>query len=105
MRIPKIILTSRRRYAWKRACVVAALCVAAAIAAPAQTYQTLVSFNGTDGSEPAAALVQGTDGNLYGTTVYGGAHASGTVFKVTPTGMLTTLYNFCTIRCFDGFSP
>ena len=55
---------------------------------------TLVSFNGGNGSSPAAGLVQGTDGNFYGTTEYGGANGLGTVFQVTPTGVLTTLVSF-----------
>jgi uncharacterized repeat protein (TIGR03803 family) len=41
-----------------------------------------------------AALVQGSDGNFYGTTELGGSGTFGTVFKMTPSGMLTTLYNF-----------
>src|ERR1039457_2962482 len=39
----------------------------------------------TDGDAPYAGLVQATDGNFYGTTVYGGANGGyGTVFKITP---------------------
>ena len=58
---------------------------------------TLYRFTGgTDGSFPAAGLVQGTDGNFYGTTYLGqgGANNFGTVFKITPSGSLTTLYSF-----------
>jgi uncharacterized protein (TIGR03437 family) len=66
-----------------------------AIISSAQTLTTLVSFNGTDGVEPDyGSLVQGTDGNFYGTTYSGGANNTGTVFKVTPGGTLTTLYSF-----------
>ena len=62
---------------------------------PSGTLTTLHSFNGTDGSgNPAAALVQGTDGNFYGTTESGGANGPGTVFKITPSGTLTTLHSF-----------
>jgi uncharacterized repeat protein (TIGR03803 family) len=61
---------------------------------PGGTLTTLHSFDGTDGSNPAAALVQATDGNFYGTTVYGGAHGRGTVFKITPGGTLKSLYSF-----------
>ncbi len=62
---------------------------------PAGALTTLYSFGGnTDGSGPAAALVQGTDGNLYGTTQHGGASGYGTVFRITPAGALTTLYSF-----------
>jgi uncharacterized repeat protein (TIGR03803 family) len=60
----------------------------------------------TDGSEPYAGLVQGTDGNFYGTTEFGGANNGGTVFKLTPNGTLTTLYSFCSQNdCADGEGP
>ena len=49
---------------------------------------------GTDGAYPFAGLVQGTDGNLYGTTAYGGSSGGGTVFLLTPTGSGTVLYSF-----------
>ena len=81
-------------------------CAATAIASPAQTFTTLVNFDGTDGSNAIANLVQGTDGNFYGTTQAGGANGAGTVFKMTPGGMLTTLYSFCSQPgCADGTSP
>jgi uncharacterized repeat protein (TIGR03803 family) len=48
----------------------------------------------TDGSNPEAGLVQGTDGNLYGTTLGGGAHKLGTLFKVSLSGTHTKLYDF-----------
>jgi uncharacterized repeat protein (TIGR03803 family) len=72
------------------------LCAATAIASPAQTFTSLFSFNGTDGQWPiyAGSLVQGLNGNLYGTTGIGGAHGCGTAFQVTPAGALTTLHNF-----------
>ena len=81
------------------------------IALPAQTFTTLHSFDGADGNGPYAGLVQGTDGNLYGTTAWGGETHSGTVFKITPSGMLTTLYSFCSqlysfpYDCPDGDGP
>jgi uncharacterized repeat protein (TIGR03803 family) len=62
-----------------------------AIASPAQTFTTLHIFDFSDGSLPYAGLVQATDGNLYGTTVLGGAGGEGTIFKITPSGTLTTL--------------
>jgi uncharacterized repeat protein (TIGR03803 family) len=56
--------------------------------------------------QPVGALVQGTDGNLYGATVAGGVHGSGAVFRTTPGGTLTTLYSFCTLtNCADGEYP
>ncbi|HTS70142.1 MAG TPA: choice-of-anchor tandem repeat GloVer-containing protein [Terriglobia bacterium] len=59
-----------------------------------------------DGDGPDAGLIQGTDGNLYGTTLFNGGHAGGTVFKITPNGTLTTLYSFCSqSSCGDGGGP
>jgi len=87
----------------KTACAVALLGVATAIASPAQTFTTLVNFNYTNGANPYfMSLVQGTDGNLYGTTEGGGANGSGTVFKVTASGTLTTLYFCAKTNCTDG---
>ena len=53
-----------------------------------------VFTGGNDGAEPQASLVQGVDGNFYGTTYLGGANYNGTVFKVSTNGALTTLYSF-----------
>src|SRR5260370_7984307 len=47
-----------------------------------------------DGASPLGGVSLGFDGNFYGTTQGGGSHGAGTVFKVTPTGTLTTLWNF-----------
>jgi uncharacterized repeat protein (TIGR03803 family) len=57
---------------------------------------TLHTFTGTgsDGANPWAGLVQGTDGNFYGTTYYGGINGAGSLFQITPSGVLTTLYSF-----------
>jgi uncharacterized repeat protein (TIGR03803 family) len=59
---------------------------------------TLIEFSGTTGpfkgSEPAAPLLQASDGNFYGTTMEGGAGNFGTVFQLTPEGGLTTLVEF-----------
>src|SRR5271165_4529081 len=59
-----------------------------------------------DGSNPEVGLAQGADGNFYGTTPTGGAYNLGTVFKITPSGKLTTLYSFCSqSSCIDGREP
>jgi uncharacterized repeat protein (TIGR03803 family) len=83
------------------------LVVTSVLALPAQTFTSLVSFNGDNGAFPESmSLVQGTDGNLYGTAPSGGANSGGTVFKMTPTGTLTTLYSFCAQpKCADGETP
>jgi len=86
--------------------IVVALCTTAAIAAQAQTFTTLHSFDGTDGTYADSGLVQATNGNLYGATYLGGANGAGTVFKITTGGKLTTLYNFCSQSgCADGADP
>jgi uncharacterized repeat protein (TIGR03803 family) len=84
--------------AWKMACAALLICAMTVIASPAQTFITLVNFDGKDGAEPFyLSLVQGTDGNLFGTTEIGGTSSRcsrsgcGTVFKVTLGGMLATL--------------
>ncbi len=49
----------------------------------------------SDGASPEAALTQGRDGALYGTTTSGGAHGTGVVFKITPEGVgFTVLHSF-----------
>jgi len=89
-----------------RACALFLLSAATAIALPAQTFTTLHSFDSTDGAYLYAGLVQGTDGNFYGTTYGGGANGDGTVFQITPGGTLTTLYSFCSQSgCTDGENP
>ena len=67
---------------------------------PSGVLTTLHNFTGgSDGAQPMAGLVQGRDGNFYGTTEVGGSsYLYGTVFKITPSGDLTTLHSF------DGYS-
>jgi uncharacterized repeat protein (TIGR03803 family) len=94
------------------ACIVVVFCVVTAVASPAQTLTTIFSFSGTHGSYPGA-IIQGTDGNFYGATQYGGTSIDcpyslgcGTIFKITPEGNLTTLYDFCSkSSCADGATP
>lgn len=69
-----------------------------------KTYQVLYNFTGltyngksfvnNDGAGSNATLAKGTDGNFYGVCYNGGANGSGTVFQVTPTGVLTPLHEF-----------
>jgi uncharacterized repeat protein (TIGR03803 family) len=87
--------------------VVLALAVMTAQPAQAQTTFTILhNFDGTDGNDVFTPLVQGTNGNLYGTTIEGGANGAGTVFKITLSGTLTTVYSFCSLSgCADGEDP
>jgi len=98
-----------------RAVLMLLLLVAATVAtSPAQTFKTLYNFCSkrnpagycADGSTPLAPLVQGANGDLYGTTYLDGTNGSGTVFKVTTARKLTTIYNFCSQpSCTDGSRP
>jgi uncharacterized repeat protein (TIGR03803 family) len=59
-----------------------------------------------DGDAPEEALVQTVNGDLYGTTPMTFANGTGTIFKITPSGTLTTLYTFCSqAACSDGENP
>jgi len=59
-----------------------------------------------DGSTPGAALVMDANGNLYGTTEYGGSKTEGTVFELPPKGSEMVLYSFCLrANCSDGRNP
>lgn len=77
-----------------------------------QSFRLLVVFEGSDGYAPAAPLVQGSDGGLYGTAA-GGANNSeacstgcGIVFRYSLNGSLRTVYNFCAqSNCADGEGP
>jgi len=78
------------------------------MASSAQTVESLASFNGTNGGNPVwGSMVQGTNGNYYGTTLAGtGASSFGTVFELTSGNQLSALYNFCSLAdCADGESP
>ncbi len=75
------------------------------------TLTTLASFNGTNGILPHAGLVLATDGDFYGTTGFGSESYGdegpqslgfGTVFRITPEGVLTTLVSF---KFTNGASP
>jgi uncharacterized repeat protein (TIGR03803 family) len=54
------------------------------------------------GANPSAALVQGSDGNFYGTTASGGANGKGTVFQMTTNGTVTIQHSFAGR---DGWGP
>ena len=77
------------------------------VATHAQALKTLIIFDGANGARPVdTPLVQGTDGEFYGTTLGGGFNGAGTVFKIDRLGKLTTLYSFCSqSNCTDGSGP
>jgi uncharacterized repeat protein (TIGR03803 family) len=87
----------------KMACIVSVFSVVAVSTSPATTtFKTLVKFDISNGAAPYGGLVQGIDGNFYGTTESGGDDSSGcygvgcgTVFRITPKGKLEMLYSFC----------
>jgi uncharacterized repeat protein (TIGR03803 family) len=89
---------------------------------PAQTFTESVIYdfcskaNCADGEYPASGLVQAADGNFYGSTLGGneggcareGLLGCGTIFRVTPSGVLTTIHMFCQNafpNCKDGIQP
>jgi uncharacterized repeat protein (TIGR03803 family) len=84
----------RKLVSAKLAGLLLALCVAGGTAASAQSLATVTTFNGSNGLEPHASLVLGSDGNYYGTTYYGGFNNDGTIFRITPGGVLTLLHSF-----------
>jgi uncharacterized repeat protein (TIGR03803 family) len=61
---------------------------------PGTTFKTIRSFSGADGNKSFAGLLQGKNGNLYGTTYYGGAKNDGEIFQITTAGKLTILHSF-----------
>jgi len=75
---------------------------------PAGILTTLHNFDGPDGSGPWGAIIQATDGNLYGTTMDGGSNYTygGTVFKIDSQDNVSTIYSFCfQVNCTDGAGP
>src|SRR6266542_4810314 len=84
--------------------VCAALTLSLAVHARGQTVTFLAQFQGAQIS--ARGVTQATDGNFYGTTEFGGAHDKGQLFRMTPSGELTTVYSFCSQSgCADGSYP
>jgi len=86
---------------WKHQVLPSIFFALSAITLSAQTFRTLASFAGTNGSQPNRTLVQGLDGNFYGVTA-GGGNGYGTVYQVTPQGALNVIYSF---NDTDGADP
>jgi uncharacterized repeat protein (TIGR03803 family) len=97
-------LPSRSRSAF--AAIVLIALVALPLAASAQSFAVLQSFDKSDGQEPLTPPILASDGNLYGATLQGGARSSGLIYKLTPQGKFSTFYTFCShTNCTDGSIP
>jgi uncharacterized repeat protein (TIGR03803 family) len=82
---------------WRGKCFLMVLLLATRAISPAQTFTTLVDFNGANGAFPGdeVFIVQGLDGNLWGTTTTGSTlQEFGTIFKISMAGALTTAFIF-----------
>jgi uncharacterized repeat protein (TIGR03803 family) len=76
-----------------------------ATATPMYTLATLATFNGLNGANPVAGLIADGSGDLYGTTVSGGANGDGTVFELAAgTHVLTMLVSFNFTNGYDPFA-
>ena len=68
-------------------------------------YSVLHAFSGSDGAHPFGPLLQGNDGQFYGTTLEGGSHNLGTIFRVGADGKFKVLYNFDGTHGSEPFGP
>lgn len=94
------------RVSLKSLSAVLLVCAVSVLPVAAQTFTTVYSFTGPDGANPYAGLVQGADGNLYGTTIDGGAYGSGNVIQINAAGEERSIYDFCAqTNCSDGQYP
>jgi hypothetical protein len=79
--------------------------ISAALPAQAQTPTTLYTFQQTTNAcVPEGNIVQGRDGNMYGAGESCGANGSGAIYKITPAGVESILYNFPQQWTFCGIS-
>ncbi|HZR18003.1 MAG TPA: choice-of-anchor tandem repeat GloVer-containing protein [Verrucomicrobiae bacterium] len=61
---------------------------------PDGTVNTMITFGGGIGGYPQEGLIQANDGSFYGTTYQSGGEANGSIFRMTPEGVFTTLHWF-----------
>lgn len=89
--------------AFTLACAVFTLSLA--VPAPAQTLNYFADLSAGNGWEPYASVVQGTDGNFYSAGTDGIFGGGGNMFRMTPTGEISSVYKFCSQPdCADGGS-
>lgn len=70
------------------------------------TFYVFGPAPGTNGYSPYAGMARGSDGNYYGTAYLGGAAFKGTIFRITPTGVISNLHSFSgTFGSGDGSNP
>lgn len=70
------------------------------------TFQPGPNNNFPNGSHPSVSLLRGPDGNLYGVTLSGGPSTFGVMFRMTPQGTFSVVYNFCSLpACIDAGAP
>jgi uncharacterized repeat protein (TIGR03803 family) len=109
----KIGARSRQSERGLRAGLLGLACLAVvSVAASAQTTEVVLHnfcslTNCADGAQPLGGVIRDSEGNLYGGTLVGGAHARGVAYKLAPSGQVTVLYNFCSLGgdlCTDGWA-
>jgi uncharacterized repeat protein (TIGR03803 family) len=95
--IPKGRTPMRKRNPIRSYLLVALLALASAYAAQAQTYAYSILYNfqnnGTDPANPNSVIID-SEGNLYGTSTFGGSHGNGAVFELSAGGTLSVLHSF-----------
>ncbi len=101
-------ISLRPKFSCTAAAAMALAGIAAGGSARAATLTTIYSFCSqpkcADGEQPEAGLLN-VGGTLYGTTVFGGKHHTGTIFSVTPGGAETVLHSFGGKGSGDGYQP
>lgn len=96
-----ISATSSIQRSWRAVALTLFILTLCVSMASAQGYSNLYQFSGKpDGCCPSypSVMAQGEDGSLYGITTSGGTNNIGIVFKITPAGAFTVLYNFDTVH-------
>jgi uncharacterized repeat protein (TIGR03803 family) len=105
--VKRLIRAELRNFHLASFALVSFLLITAALSSAQAMFTNLFDFDGTDGQNPQYVyLVQGTDGQLYGTAQTGGDNGAGTLYKITTSGTFTQLYTFCSqTNCADGANP